>query len=129
MRRVGLASLGALAALAACGTASPDLFVVERSGSVPGADLRLLVSDTSVSCNGGERRALSSEQTLEARAIARELPSVPAAPRAEAQVFAFRVRHEGGTLRFADTAGSPPVLPRLARFTRSVAQDVCALPR
>ena len=123
-------ALAALAApLVACGTASPDLFVVERSGSVPGARLRLLVSDTSVRCNGGEPRALTSAQVLEARAIARDLAEVRGAPPARARVFAFSVRHEGGTLRFADTAASPPVLPRLARFTRRVAQDVCGLPR
>ncbi len=127
MRRSRLRAVAA--ALAGSGTPSPDLFVVERSGSVPGARLALLVSDTSVRCNGGEARALSSEQVLEARRIARELPTVRRPPRRRAQLFAFRVRHEAGTLRFADTTAAPPVLPRLARFTRRVAQDVCGLER
>jgi hypothetical protein len=126
---VPLVALALLAAATGCGTPSPDLFVVERTGSVPGARLTLLVSDGSVRCNGGEPRPLGSAALLEARDIARELPAAPPTTGGEAQLFAFTVRHAGGTLRFPDTAARPTVLPRLARFTRGVAQDVCALER
>ncbi len=129
-----LAAVALAGALAGCGTPSPDLFVVQRSGSVPGADLHLLVSDTSVRCNRGEGQPLSSAQILEARDLESELIELQAGdappPRSPpAQVFSFAVRAQEGTLRFADTAQRPPVLPRIARFTRRMAIDVCGLRR
>jgi hypothetical protein len=121
-------------ALAACGTPSPDLFVVQRDGSVPGAKLNLLVSDTTTRCNGGPARPLTSEQTLEARDITTELlkvqsgeVAVPPAP--PAQIFRFSVRTEDGTLRYGDTTQRPEVLPRLTLFVRRLAIDVCGLRR
>ncbi|MBA3326877.1 MAG: hypothetical protein H0T43_01060, partial [Solirubrobacterales bacterium] len=123
----------AVLVLAACGTAAPDLFVVQRSGSVPGADLRLLVSDASVRCNGGPPRQLSSEEVLEARTLADDLRELQTSgrrpPAARAQIFSFAVRTEEGTLRFADTAARPDVLPRVTRFTRRAATDLCGLRR
>jgi hypothetical protein len=128
-----LAAATALA-LAACGTPSPDLFVVHRDGTVPGAKLDLLVSDTTTRCNGGAVRQLTSEQTLEARDITKELlkvqsgeVAVPPAP--PAQIFRFSVRTEDGTLRYGDTAQRPVVLPRLTLFVRRIAIDVCGLKR
>ena len=124
----------AAAALGGCGTPSPDLFVAERDGSVPGAKLHLLVSDTSVRCNDGEPVALTSEQTIEARDITDELILVqtgatPYPKPPPAQIFHFRITGEEGELRFPDTAQSPPVLPRTARFIRRVAIDTCKLTR
>ena len=137
MTRRGAARAAAAAsalALAACGTPSPDLFLVHREGTVPGAKLTMLVSDTSARCNGGPAHELSSEQTLEARDITRELMkvqsgqvAVPPAP--PAQIFRFSVRTEDGTLRYGDTAQRPEVLPRITRFVRRVAIDLCGLPR
>jgi len=130
----GLAAALAAVALAGCGTASPDLFVVQRSGTVPGAKLRMLVSDTTVSCNGAEALALTSAQTIQARDITDDLRlvqsgavEVPAAP--PAQIFSYEVRTEDGLLRFADTAQRPPILPRTAAFVRRVAKDTCRLTR
>jgi hypothetical protein len=121
-------------AAGACGTPSPDLFVVERDGTVPGAKLELLVSDTTTRCNGGPTRPLSSRQILEARDIRDDLllvqsgaVEVPPAP--PAQIFGFAVRTEKGTLRYPDTAQRPSILPRLSRFVRRVAIDVCGLAR
>jgi len=137
VRRCGAAAVLALAlALAAggCGTPSPDLFVVDRDGNVPGAKLDLLVSDTSARCNGADPEPLTSEQILEARDLRDKLlevqrgeVSVPPAP--PAQIFRFAVRTEEGTLRYADTAQRPEVLPRLVRFVRRVAIDLCGLER
>jgi hypothetical protein len=135
VRRAATAVAVALAlALAACGTPSPDLFVVHRSGSVPGAKLDLLVSDTTVRCNLGAARPLSSAQTLEARDITKDLlelqrgkTALPPAP--PAQIFRFAVRSEAGTLRYGDTTQRPSVLPRLSRFTRDVAVGLCGLQR
>jgi hypothetical protein len=133
--RAALAAAAAAAglALAACGTPSPDLFIVKRTGSVPGANLELLVSDTSVRCNGDDPRELSSAQILTARELLEDLKDVqddggpPREP--PARIFRFRVLTEEGTLTFGDTATRPDVLPRVARFTRTVAQDLCGLRR
>jgi hypothetical protein len=131
----GLAAV-ALAAYAAagCGTPSPDLFVVNRDGTVPGAKLELLVSDQTARCNDGPVKNLSSEQILEARDIRDDLidiqeglVDVPTSP--PSQIFRFAVRTEMGTLRYSDTAQRPPILPRLSRFTRRVAIDTCGLNR
>ncbi len=135
MRRAAAAgAVAAALALGACGTPSPDLFVVNRDGTVPGARLSLLVSDTSARCNGADPEPLTSAQTLEARDLADELlkvqrgeVAVPPAP--PAQIFRFAVRTEEGTLRFGDGAQRPEVLPRLVRFARRVAIDVCGLER
>ena len=121
-------------ALGGCGTPSPDLFLVHRTGTVPGAKLDLLVSDTTVRCNLGSPRSLSSAQILEARDITKDLlelqrseTALPPAP--PAQIFRFSVRSEAGTLRYGDTTQRPTVLPRLSRFTRDVAVGLCGLKR
>jgi hypothetical protein len=128
------AGTAAALALAACGTPSPDLFVVHRDGTVPGAKLAMLVSDTTARCNGAAVQPLTSDQILEARDITKELlkvqsekVAVPPAP--PAQIFRFSVRTEDGTLRYGDTTQRPDVLPRLTRFVRRVAIDVCGLQR
>ena len=120
--------------IAACGTPSPDLFVVERDGTVPGAKLELLVSDQTARCNDGPAKRLSSRQIIEARAIRRDLLVVQtddeAIPKAApAQIFTFSVQTEEGTLRYPDTQQRPAVLPRLSRFVRRVAIDTCGLER
>lgn len=133
--RCALPVVAALAAaVAACGTPSPDLFVVKRDGTVPGAKLDLLVSDQSARCNGRPAKQLTSAQILEAREIRRDLidvqeglVEVPEAP--PAQFFSFAVTTEQGTLRYPDTAQRPSVLPRLSRFVRRVAIDTCGLER
>ena len=137
MRRAALVAAlvaGAGAAVAGCGTPSPDLFVVERDGTVPGAKLELLVSDQTARCNGGPAKNLTSEQILEARDLRDDLHlvqegevDVPPAPRA--QIFSFAVTTQLGTLRYPDTAQRPPILPRLSRFVRRVAIDTCGLQR
>ena len=135
MRRLAVAAAAVAAvALGACGTPSPDLFVVERDGTVPGAKLHMLVSDTTVRCNHGEPLALTSDQTIEARVLTDDLLAVqtgeiayPKPP--PAQIFHFTVRAAEGVLRFPDTAQRPDVLPRTARFVRRVAKDTCRLTR
>jgi hypothetical protein len=121
-------------AASACGTPSPDLFVVKRGGNVPGAKLEMLVSDTSARCNQGPVKPLSSAQTLEARDITDGLLEVQsnraAIPKEPAyKIFSFKVQTEKGTLSYPDTAQRPPILPRLSRFVRRVAIDTCGLER
>lgn len=136
MRR-GVAALAVVVAGLAggCGTPSADLFVVNRSGSIPGAELKLLVSDGgTVRCNDGDERELGDERLLEARELARGLDpyakrdlTLPPGPNA---VLTYRVLLEEGTVRFSDTSrGQPPAFRRLAAFTRDVAINVCRLPR
>ena len=130
----GFAAL-ALTALAACGTPSADLFVVDRSGDLPGARLSLRVGDGgTVRCDGGEEREITSEQLLAARAIAEDIQPLldrrlALAPGASS-LLRYRVTGESGTLRFADTSPrQPPVLGRLQKFTRDVARGACGRPR
>jgi hypothetical protein len=134
--RAAIAAAGLLAALAlaSCGTPSPDLFVVDRGGTVPGAKLNLLVSDQTARCNHAPAKELTSAQILEARDILRELllvqtdkKPIPRYP--PAQIFTFAVQTEEGRLHFPDTQQRPTVLPRLARFVRRVAIDTCGLKR
>jgi hypothetical protein len=129
---------GALAAalLAGCGgIKAPDLFVVQRSGSVAGARLTLLVNDEGgVHCNGTPAPKLSDAQLIEARALQEDLRgpasrhlSLPAAP---GSVLAYYVRSESGAVRFSDnSSGQPAVLRKLALFVLQVAQGVCHLPQ
>jgi hypothetical protein len=135
-RRAAAAAAAACAGLvlAACGTPSPDLFVVKRDGTVPGAKLELLVSDQTARCNAGPVKNLSSQQIIEARDIRRDLllvqtddEAIPPAP--PAQIFTFAVQTEEGTLRYPDTQQRPVILPRLSRFVRRVAIDTCGLRR
>ena len=142
MRRAPLAAIAIAVAVAAaaalvvagCGTPSPDLFVVQRSGTVPGAKLQMLVSDTSVRCNRGKALPLTSAQIIQARDITDDLLLVqpgkvklPAAP--PAQIFAYEITTQEGVLRFSDTAQRPPILPRTAAFVRRLAKDTCGLTR
>jgi hypothetical protein len=125
----------AAAALSGCGTPSPDLFVVNRSGTVPGAKLTMLVSDQSTRCNGAPAKQLTSAQILEARDILRELlelqdskAPIPQPPE-PAQIFTYVVQTEQGKIHYADTQQRPAILPRLTRFVRRVAIDTCGLRR
>ena len=130
-RNASLACVVVAVATSGCGGPTADLFVVERTGEVPGANLRMLVSDGGVSCNGGPRAEISSDQLLEGRAIATDLAEIEQAdiPPRDPVIFGFEVRSESGTLRFADVNSRPEALPRLARLVRDLARNVCGLPR
>lgn len=134
LRAAVLAGLAAFA-LAGCGADYPDLMVVTRSGSIPGARLRLLVNDGgTVRCNGGEAIQLPPRALLDAREIARELMEEAAddltLPRPPGALLRYRLRTVDGTVTFSDAdAVGRPLLGRLVAFTRTVAQDVCGLAR
>jgi hypothetical protein len=129
-RAVVVTALVALV-LAGCGSPPADLFVVERTGDVPGANLEMLVSDGSVRCNGGPEEEISSAQVLQGRAIATDLAEVKQSdiPRDKPVIFGFEVRSEWGTVRFADTVQRPEVLPKLVRLVRDLARNECGLVR
>lgn len=114
---------------------SADLFAVERSGSVPGARLRLIVNDGgTATCNGAAPVQLAPDQLIDARVLQRDLApaakaGVALAPGPDA-VFAYTVRTPDGTLRFSDT--SPRIRPafqRLAYLVRRIAKERCRLAR
>ena len=143
MRRLFAAvALGAAAAaIAGCGGPSADLFVVTRSGSIPGARLTMLVGDGgTVRCNGGKELELTSKQLIDARKITFQLNGddkdpgpatrnvrLPAGP---VTILRYVVRSEKGTVAFSDTSPrQPPAFYRVAKLTRDLAKGVCGLPR
>jgi hypothetical protein len=147
--RAVVAGAVAAATLVACGTPSPDLFVVQRTGTIPGARLTLRVQDGGeVTCNGKDAGMMSSSQLIDAREIVRELGggaidrqndvtsdagpldrnlSLPPGPGA---ILRYRLRAEEGTVAFSDTSpGQPAVFPKVVRLVRGLAKGVCGLPR
>ena len=123
-----------LALLAGCGSPAPDLFVVERSGPDPAANLTMLVSDGgSVTCNGKEHD-LDADRLLRARQLARDLAKqaelrleLPPGPGAN---LSYKVRLEAGTVAFSDTSrGNPKSFYQLAAFTKDVSERVCGIVR
>lgn len=132
--RTALAALALAALLAGCGTPSPDLFVVDRSGPDRNANVELLVNDGgSVTCNG-EQHPLDADRLLKARQLERDLEpqavlgiELPKGPGTE---LSYRVRMEGGTVAFSDrSAGIPNSFQRLAGFTKDVTERVCGIER
>lgn len=135
---VALAAPIAVAAVLAgggCGVVSPDLFVLQRTGSIPGARLTLLVNDGgTVRCDGGPARPLPDPDLLKARALQSDLATdakhaVRLAP-GPGSVLSYRYRAPQGSVAFSDTSpGVRPEMDRLAAFARTVARDVCGRPR
>ncbi len=136
-RRGAAAAASVTAAIAAsgCGTPSADLFVVTRTGAIPGARLTLRVDDGGqVSCNRGAKRELGSDRLLTARELVREFASAARTNTVLAPgrngVLSYRFRLEAGTVAFGDTSrGQSPVMRRSQAFVRDVAKHVCGLPR
>ncbi|HEY6758843.1 MAG TPA: hypothetical protein VI318_05110 [Baekduia sp.] len=148
-RRPAVAVLGLTLALAvafstaACNGPTPaDLFLVQRSGSVPGAKLTLrLTDDGGAYCNETKRYELTSAQLITALAIRRDLDGntdddVGLAekhinlPAGRISTYRYQVRSQNGTVAFADTsAHQPQTFYRLAELTREVATQDCHLAR
>jgi hypothetical protein len=129
-----LAALALATLFIGCGTASPDLFEVRRSGDDPKANLTMVVNDGGrVTCNG-EEHPLDGDRLLRAREIERELQQpaelgleLPPGPGAN---LSYRVRLEAGTVEFSDTSrGNPQAFNRVAAFTKDVAERVCGIVR
>ncbi|HEX2085503.1 MAG TPA: hypothetical protein VHF89_07465 [Solirubrobacteraceae bacterium] len=133
-RAAPLAAVAALV-LAACGTPSADLFVVDRTGSLPDATLTLRVGDGgTVRCDGGEEVEIPSEDLLDARRLAEDLKPLldrgPRLPPRAGSLLQYRVTGEEGEATFADNSrGLPEPFARLIRFTRKLATERCGLDR
>jgi hypothetical protein len=129
------AAIAVTSLLVACGgVKASDLFLVERSGSGPGAHLTVLVNEEGgVRCNGGPTLKLSDPQLVEARAIQEDMRE-PASkrtslPAGAGSVLSYYLRDENGAVRFSDnSAAQPSVFRKLALFVLDVAQRVCRLP-
>jgi hypothetical protein len=128
-------ALAGFALLAGCGAASPDVFLLTRSGSLPGARLTLLVNDGgTVRCNGGAPRQLPAQRLLDARRIGEELAGEAhddlTLPAPRGSLLRYRLRTQDGTITFSDVdAVRRPELAPVIVFARAVAQDVCGLAR
>lgn len=130
---VAVAALAAVG-LTACGGAAADLFAVTRSGTVPGADFKMIVRDDgSVTCDA-RRRELPSDLVINARGIADALQSPASAaialPSGARPVFTYVVLTPGGRVSFSDSSPrQPQVFYQLGLLTTQVARRVCRLPR
>jgi len=130
-----LVALAGLLTLVGCGADYPDLFLLTRGGSLPGARLTLLVNDGgTVRCNGGAEHQLPPRQLLDARRIATDLMEEAhddlTLPAPRGSVLRYRLRTQDGTVTFSDVdAVRRPELAPVIVFARKVAQEVCGLPR
>ena len=132
LRAVPLAFAAVL--LAGCGTPGADLFVVTRSGSIPGAGLRMrTVDDGQVVCNGTSHD-LPSKLLIASRVLVRDLADPAKAgtdlPPRPGSILRYRIRTEDGTVAFSDNSrGQPAVFFRAALLVRQIAKGPCGLPR
>lgn len=131
---LALSCCAAAAIASGCGgIAPPDLFVVQRGGSVPGAALTLVVNEEGgVRCNGGATMKMSDSKLIEARAITEELHELASKHTYLAarpgSVLSYYLRDENGTVRFSDnSAEEPQLFRRVALLVLQTAQQVCHL--
>jgi hypothetical protein len=128
---VAVLAAAAAIALAACGGPAASLFGVQRSGTIPGADLRLVPSgDGTVKCNGRSHE-LPDPLLLTAENLADDL-STPAAkgvnlPSGPHPIYTYVVVTPSGTLSYSDESPhQTSTMRHLAAWVRSVAKTVCA---
>jgi hypothetical protein len=134
VRPLAVTSLLAAVALGGCGNVAADLFVAQRSGSIPGATLRMrAIDDGTVSCNGRSHE-LDSHDLILARVLAADLSKFAkrhtSLPPGKASILRFRIRTQDGTVGFSDTStGQPAVFYRGAELIRTIARRDCGLAR
>jgi hypothetical protein len=135
VRRAAVALLAGTAVLAGCGSPAGDLFEVERTGSIPGAELRLVVSDDGTArCNGGAPKNIGDPRLLTARGLQTDLEDDTKngrrLPPGRNSVLAYTVRLPTGDLRFQDSSpGQTKAMFQLQGFTRDVSRHVCGFAR
>jgi hypothetical protein len=125
-----LASSAAIA-LAACGGPAASLFGVQRSGTVPGANLQVVPSDDgTVKCNGRSHELpdpllLTAEDLADALgAPASKGLNLPSGPH---PIYTYVVATPSGTLSYSDESPhETSVMRHLAAWVLTVAKTVCA---
>jgi hypothetical protein len=135
-RRAVLAGALAAASLAAgCGSPASDLFEVERAGSIPGAELRLVVSDDgTVRCNGGQPKQMGDPRLLTARGLQRDLTDQARGNKrllaGRGTVLSYTVRLPSGTLAYSDSSPrQTQAMLQMQGFVRDVSKHVCGFVR
>jgi hypothetical protein len=135
---LGTVMVGALVLAGCGGVLSPDLFIVHRTGSAPGAQLTMLVNEEGVvhcytnPAHQGPPHRLSDPQIIEARTIQENLEepashheSLPPKP---GSVLHYYLRDANGSVRFSDnSAHQPSAMRKLGLFVLSTAQKVCGI--
>ncbi len=120
--------------LAGCGDQAADLFAVIRSGTIPGAYLRVIPrSDGTVSCDG-KRHLMPADLTVAVEdlqplleAPATHAVNLPSGPR---PVLTYSVITPGGHFSYSDDSPrKPPAFDVLTNLTTQLARRVCGLPR
>jgi hypothetical protein len=125
------AALAVLAVGCGLNVASPDLFVLTRTGAGP--RLSLLVSDGgTIRCNGGPDKPLADRLLIQARDLASRLNDDAKhglhIQRSARSVAMYRVRLQHGTISFPDTAaGTHHDLAQLELFAVQAGQGACGL--
>jgi hypothetical protein len=125
-----VALTAATVVLAACGGPAASLFGVQRSGSIPGADLKLVPSGQGTVTCDGHSHELPDPLLLTAENLADEL-TTPASkgerlPSGRHPVYTFVVVTPSGTFSYSDDSphqGS--VLHALAAWVFRVSRSVC----
>jgi hypothetical protein len=129
-----LAAVVTAVLVCACGGPAADLFAVQRSGSIPGATLKLIPSsDGIVTCNG-KQGELSSALLLDADNLAsgiaphaRRGAKYPSGPH---PVYTFVVTSPAGTFSFSDDSPHQGrTLYKLQQFIETVAKQICPKPK
>lgn len=134
-RIVVLAAVLAAVAVAGCGSPASDLFEVERTGSIPGAELRIVVSDDgTVRCNGGQPKQMGDPRLLDARGLQTDLMDKARGdkrlPPGRGTVLSYTVRLPSGTIAYSDSSrGQTQAMQELQGFTRDVSKHVCGFAR
>jgi hypothetical protein len=135
-RTVAAGALSGVAlALAGCGGDYSDLLAVQRTGSLPGAEIGFVINDGgTIRCDGGREQPLPSKLLLEARDVVRALRERFEAghdfPRSPQALLRFRAETADGDLAFGDTDGArDPDVGRLVLLVRRTAQQMCGSAR
>jgi hypothetical protein len=128
---VAVLGAGAAIALAACGGPAASLFGVQRSGTVPGADLQVVPSgDGTVKCDGRSHE-LPDSLLIAAENLADALttPStngvkLPSGPH---PVYTYVVATPSGTFSYSDESPhQTSTMRHLSAWVLTVANTVCA---
>lgn len=113
------------------GIISPDVFIVQRSGSVAGAALTLVINDGgTVRCDGGPPLPISDAQLVQARGIQEDLAEVAAKhlalPARHGSVLGYYLRDQDGSVRFSDNSvGQSKAMRELQGLVLEVRRGVC----